>query len=244
MPLRPSPRLAASAALGLALAVTAACGDNDDNDADADAVPVEACVALVGLPGALAGDPAAAGPAFEAFTATAPDPLADEAATIVAAYDGLFEGGDPSALSEPDFVDASGVVADAYFAGCATSAELDVEGVDFGFDGLPEEISAGRVAIRFTNGTDTDEPHELVLFRRLAGADESPEELFALPDEELFSKLAMTGVVFADAPGTEAVAMLDLEPGAYIAVCTLPVGGAEGGPPHFAEGMVAELTAA
>jgi hypothetical protein len=38
--------------------------------------------------------------------------------------------------------------------------------------------------------------------------------------------------------------MLDLEPGRYAAVCFIPIGGGEDGPPHFTGGMVAELEVA
>jgi hypothetical protein len=133
-------------------------------------------------------------------------------------------------------------VADVYFAGCETAAELDVRGIDYGFEGLPTEVDAGRVAIRFTNETEHDEAHEMVLFRRLPGTDETVEELLALPEEEAMAKMAMAGVVFADAPGSEAIAMLDLEAGDYIALCFIPTGGGEDGPPHFTSGMVAELS--
>lgn len=237
----PRPRRLAAAGLALALALVAACGDGDDDD-DAGAVSDDACDAFVALSGVLAADPAEAAVGVETFRATAPEGLDDEVAVMVATYEGLLEGGDPAALGEPGFVEASGAVADAYFAGCDTNDELDVEGVDYAFDGLPEEISAGRVAVAFSNAAESGEAHEMVLFRRLAGTDESPDELFGLSDEELFSKVAMAGAVFVDEPGGEAFAMYDLDAGDYIVVCSLPIGGDEGGAPHFTEGMVAELT--
>jgi hypothetical protein len=236
--------------LALGLAVTAAaCGDDDDtgtgdtvpDTTEAAAVSAEACDAYVGLGGALMGDPAAAGDLVAAFESTAPESLADDAATVVATFTTLAEGGDPSAFADPEYVTAAAAVADAYFDGCETSAQLDVDGVDYGFEGLPSEVAAGRVAIRFTNATDHDEPHELVLFRIADGATETVEELLALPEEEAASKMSPAGVVFADAPGSEAATMLDLEPGRYAAVCFIPIGGGEDGPPHFTGGMVAEL---
>lgn len=244
-------RILAATGLSAALVLgAAACGDDDDDTTtDTTAAPavetvsVEACDAYVGLSGAMAGDPSQAGPIMEAFVDTAPADLTDHAATMVAAYESLAEGGDPSVFSDEGFVEASSAVADAYFAGCETSAELDVDGIDYGFEGLPEEIDAGRVALRFTNATEHDEPHELVLFQRLPGTDETVEELLALPEDQVMAKVAMAGVVFADAPGAEATAMLDLEAGEYIALCFIPIGGGEDGPPHFTGGMVAEFTA-
>src|SRR3546814_18330875 len=79
--------------------------------------------------------------------------------------------------------------------------------------------------IRFTNDTEHDEPHEMVLFRRNDGVDDPIEDLLALPEDEVMSKVSMAGVVFADAPGSEAAAMLDLEPGSYVAICFIPPGG-------------------
>ena len=101
-------------------------------------------------------------------------------------------------------------------------------------------MDAGRAAIRFTNATTSGEMHELVLMRRNDGTTESVEELMALGDG-VMDKLTMTGVAFADAAGTESVLLTDLEPGGYIAICMIPVGGGETGDPHAAHGMVAEL---
>lgn len=238
--------------LALGLAVTAAaCGDDDASSDDevpdtteAAAVAPEACDAYVALGGVLMGDPAAAGDVLAEFESTAPESLADDAATVSATFAAMGEGGDPSAFSDPDHVAASAAIADAYFAGCDPVAELDVEGVDYGFEGLPAELDAGRVALRFTNATDHDEAHELVLFRVNDGVTESIDDLLALPEEEAFSKVTPVGVVFADEPGGEVAAVFDLEPGRYAAVCFIPIGGGEDGPPHFTGGMVAEVEVA
>ena len=234
-------------ALMVGVLIAAACGDDDDTataDTTEAAVPAAACDAYVGLAGAMTGDPAAAGAAIDAFESSAPADLAHHAGVLADTYRGLAEGGDPSAFGEPEVVEASAAVADAYFDGCDTSAELDVAGVDYGFEGLPEQVDAGRVAIRFTNETEHDEAHEMVLFRRNDGVEDSVDELLALPEEEIMSKLTLAGVVFADAPGSEATTMLDLEPGSYVAICFIPTGGGEDGPPHFTGGMVAELDVA
>src|SRR3546814_19368871 len=96
----------------------------------------------------MAGDPSAAGDVIDAFVGSAPDGLSQDAATMAATYGAMAEGGDPAAFSEPEFVAASAAVADAYFAGCDTATALDVSGIDYGFEGIPAEIDAGRVAIR------------------------------------------------------------------------------------------------
>src|SRR3546814_3124283 len=74
--LRPR-RLLLGLALSLAVTGAAACGDDDDEaGADTDttdqlggeaAMPAEACDAYVGLSGAMAGDPSAAGDVIDAF---------------------------------------------------------------------------------------------------------------------------------------------------------------------------------
>jgi hypothetical protein len=68
----------------------------------------------------------------------------------------------------------------------------------------------------------------------------SLEEILQLPEEEQM-ELA-TPVTFAFAPpGGSFTAFADLEPGRYAALCFIPVGGGEDGPPHFTEGMFAEF---
>lgn len=232
-------RLATGLALTLAVTgVLAACGDDDETGTPT----AEACDDLTALSGALAGDPGQAGAVIDAFEASAPESLADEAEALGGAYRQLAEGGAPTAFGTPKVAASATAIADAYFDGCDLATVLEVGGVDYGFTGIPATIPAGRVGLRFTNETEHDEAHELVLFRRQPGADEPVEELFALPEEESMAKVAMAGVVFADRPGQEAIGMFDLEPGRYIAVCFIPTGG-EDGPPHLTSGMVAELEA-
>lgn len=241
MPVTRSRRLAGGLALTLALAgVVAACGDDDD----AATPSAAACDDLTALSGALAGDPSQAEPVIAAFEASAPEGLADAAKALGGAYRDLASGeGDPSAFGSTKVIKASADIADGYFDGCDLAETLDVDGVDYGFEGLPATIDAGRVGLRFTNRTEHDEPHEMVLFKKSAGVTESAEELLELPEEESMSKVSMQGVVFADQPDQTVVAMYDLEPGQYMAVCFIPVGGGEDGPPHFTSGMVAEFEA-
>jgi hypothetical protein len=241
-------RLAAGVALSLAIVgAAAACGD-DDSDTSSSAsttaaaiVSTKACDAYTALTGALAGDPSGIEPLAHDFEHSAPADLAKDATTIGDAYASLAGGGDPSVFGQPAFVEASGNVADRYFAGCDLSAELDVKGVDYAFEGLPQKIDAGRVGIRVTNATDHDEAHELVLMKRNEGTTESVEELLALPEDQVMTKLTPASVVFADQPDTEAVTMVDLEPGKYVAVCFIPMGGADDGMPHAMAGMTGEL---
>jgi hypothetical protein len=241
-------RLATGLALSLALVgVAAACGDDDSDAASSSTstpvatVSTEACDAYTALSGALAGDPGQAASLVTSFQQTAPADLRDDAQTIGDAYAALADGGEPTVFGEPAFARASGKVADAYFDACDLSAELDVDGIDYGFEGLPAKIEAGRVGIRFTNRSEHGEAHEMVLMKRNEGATESVEELLALPEDQVMTKLTPAGVVFADQPEGQAVSMLDLEPGKYVAVCFIPVGGGEDGMPHAMAGMTGEM---
>lgn len=255
------------AAVGLAATVVVglgACSDDDDEaDADAEApadagtdggtdegadpidpaggdtVPVEACDAFVTFSAAMVGDPAALGPAVEDLAAALPESLADAGETLSTAAAAGEEG-----MGGPEFTGALTEVGDALYNGCEADEQLDVEGVDYGFEGLPAEIGAGRVALRFTNGTEAEEIHELVLVKRNEGTTETVDELLALPPDQLMGKVTMAGVVFVEAPGASSAMVLDLEPGEYVAICMVPVGGAEEGPPHAQHGMVAELSVA
>ena len=246
------------AVAGMALALTlgtVACSDDGDDEAATDtteaaaegggglnaagALSPEVCDAYTGFSGAAFGDPSAATTAVATLADTVPADLAAPVTTIEAA---LSSGG-PEAMGSPEVTEAATVLGDAVYDGCEADARLDVTGVDYGFEGLPAEVDAGRVAIRFTNGTGSSEPHELVLMRRNDGTTEPVEQLLALPQDEVMSRLTPVGVTFADAADTHGVTMADLAPGGYVALCMIPVGGGEQGEPHALHGMVAEFTA-
>lgn len=230
----------AAVAFGLLLSL-AACGDDADA-ADAD-VPAAACDAFVDVSGALLGDPSTAGPVFDAFVAALPKDLVADGETMVAGLQAAFAG-DEAAMSTPEFTEANTAVGEAMYDGCDAVERLDVAGIDFGFEGLPQELSAGRVAIKFTNKTASGEAHEMFIVRRNDGTTETFEELYALAPDELFSKVTPVGVVYAAQAEGVATTLVDLEAGSYIAVCNLPVGGGESGDPHALHGMVAEFDVA
>jgi hypothetical protein len=78
------------------------------------------------------------------------------------------------------------------------------------------------------------------VFARPDGDDRPIEELLADPEMQEAGP-APVAVAFAP-PGEMATALADLDPGSYYAACFIPVGGAEDGPPHAMEGMIAEFT--
>ena len=137
--------------------------------------------------------------------------------------------------------------------------DVTVTAVDYAYEGIPEPITAGSVIGLENQG---DEPHELVAFRIPEDETRTLEELLALPEDEE-PPVDFVGVVIAPTTGEavypEGPVTLD-EPGRYAFVCFLPVGvtdedfeammaaGPEGsppplpeGPPHFTEGMWAEV---
>ncbi|WP_108666066.1 hypothetical protein [Euzebya rosea] len=143
----------------------------------------------------------------------------------------------PAATSDP--VDGDRVGADAI-----------ITGRDYVFEGIPDVVNAGD-SIAFVNAS-LEEAHELVVF--------PIDEDETRPAEELWQALDPTAEpVLVSVAGPSADGQLYVgdgtitEPGRYLAVCFLPVGGdpdlifeqdgpVEGDePPHASVGMVAEI---
>lgn len=145
----------------------------------------------------------------------------------------------------------------------AAGEEIEITGVDYAYNGAPTEATAGT-KLTFVNGSEK-EAHEMALVRIKDGEERSLEELLALPPEESESLVEFQGVAMA-LPGEETVypegETVLAEAGRYAIVCFIPVGadpakikeamqqeGGEGGPPdmgdgppHFTQGMAAEIT--
>lgn len=122
---------------------------------------------------------------------------------------------------------------------------LEIEGVDYRFEGVPETLEPGRYILDFTNGSSSGEAHEAILVRRNDGVDASAEELLMMSDAERSELTTPVGLAAADQSDPRDVSVIDLDPGEYIMVCTLPVGGEDASPdapPHAAEGMLQEFT--
>lgn len=105
---------------------------------------------------------------------------------------------------------------------------LEVEAVDYAFEGLPDSVPAGT-KLTLTNTSEV-EAHELVAFRIPDGETRSVEELLALPEEELMSMMSgpPATVLLAPPAGGEQVAAVGdgtlTEPGRYALVCFVPTG--------------------
>lgn len=260
---------AGAAALTLALAL-AACSDDDEDTTNASEDTAaeggeggeggEAaegdlatfCDALVEFNGMVmqvqiddtssAEDIQAAGeqlsPVWQQIADNAPDSVTDQVETLQGAITGLEEG-DASAFNSDEtfmtYTEMSGTAVEE-----CDFETIEVTGVDYAFEGVPETLPAGTVAFNFVNASDTEE-HEMILVRKADGVDLTWDEIIALPEEEADSKIEFGTAAFAP-PGGEASAFGTLEPGSYAMICFIPVGGAEDGAPHFTQGMIQELT--
>lgn len=257
--------LAATAGLTLAAGLVACGGDDsgaDDTDrttiAVADApddtmapgpdnpasgATAAQCDAYAAASAAIAdgGDPAAAGPVLDALVADAPPTIAQPTQTFVDGFKAALDGA-PEALDTAEFTSALGYVGGYYFDNCELSGRLDVTGTDYTFGGLPQEVDAGRVGLRLVNISEGNEPHELVLLRRPDGDTRTTSEVLGLDPDTLFGEYQLAGVAWANVPSAQMSVLLDLEPGAYLAICNLPTKGDEADP-HAAHGMIAELEA-
>jgi hypothetical protein len=249
---------AAAAVLALCLAV-AACGDDDGDDAattdsstpaaaDQAAfcdplVAFNAAVAKVELgPDSTQDEVKATGqqlaPMFQDITDHAPESLAPQAEELNASVQDLLQGdaeqfgADATMAKYGQFVD--GAIDECDFA------VTNVTAVDYAFEGAPATIEHGTHAFRFTNKSDK-ESHEMVILAKAPGTTESFDELLQLPDGEAQAKTVYQGSTTAP-PGGSGTTLTDLQPGDYLMVCFLPVGGAEGGQPHFMKGMKQEFT--
>jgi len=195
-------------------------------------------------------DPAAIAANAEIVKASAPAEITAEANVMTDAVGAVLasNGEDFSAMETPEFAAAQGTVDPFVFANCEFDTKVEAVGVDFAFNGLPETIEGGRVALLFTN--EGAEAHEIVIMRRNDGVTESFEDLLGLPEEEAMGKVTPVGGAFAATTGATGLLIGDFAPGDYIALCFVPVGTTmhdgeftEGtGAPHFTHGMQQEFT--
>lgn len=228
----------AIAAAGLALTV-AACGDV------ANASP-RWCTAIGELDATIVtvrpDDPDAVIAAFaergdlgDRIRDAAPDAVADDAARVGAAVNTAASTGTIELL-EPDTAAAMAAVHSFAAADC-NYERVQVTARGFSFDGFPERLPSGRLAIAFHNA-DGVEHHELVVFRKDGAVPMT--DLLALPEEEAMQRATVVAFTSAPPNGTNGL-IVDLPAGEYGVVCFVPTGG-EDGPPHFVHGMIADVS--
>lgn len=150
-------------------------------------------------------------------------------------------------------------------AGAGAGPTVTVTGVDYAFQGLPAEVTAGT-KVAFVNASPK-EVHEFVAIRIPDNERRPVSELVRLPENELqgiFESGPPAAVLVAGpnrAPAMPAVGDGTLsQPGRYTVVCFIPTGAdpakyfeavqkagpdgppdVEGGPPHAVNGMFAEV---
>jgi uncharacterized cupredoxin-like copper-binding protein len=172
---------------------------------------------------------------------TAPEEIADDVTTATGIVRQALSG-DPAALEGQEYMDADNAIDEYMLAECGYE-QLEATGVNYEYEGLPETLGAGTVAVTFTN--EGEELHEIGMARINDDVTLPVEQVLALPEQELFGSIQFTGAAFA-APGESDTVFLRLEPGRYGVACFIPQGTThetEGtGPPHFTLGMFAEMT--
>jgi plastocyanin len=209
------------------------CGGDDDDSASGDSS--EFCDGFLDLN---QGDPTVE--EIRDVAATAPGEGKEALETIADGFEeegeAYFEG---SEFGE-HFATVNEVAADE----CATST-MDVQATEYEFDGVPEEVEAGIVAVNFSN--EGEEFHEFAVARKKDDTEESFDELLEMEEDEAEALIEQVGQAFSE-PGSESKALLSLEkPGEYVAVCFVPVGSTPDneeadGPPHFTQGMKVEFS--
>ena len=173
--------------------------------------------------------------------AAAPDDLVDTVTDLKSEAQPQFE--DPES-------DASDKTLQLYADAIAWAGEncnvetLDVTATEYKYDGIPDELTTGYHVVNFSN--EGQEQHEMFAFKINDGVTESLDELFALPEDEVFGKITPVNATFAFPGKSDSGSWNLTSPGSYAVVCfvgTGSVGETEGdGPPHFTQGMVHEFT--
>jgi hypothetical protein len=178
-------------------------------------------------------------PLFDTIVAKAPSALQSTATQLNASAVQPLLKGDAETFNSDESFAAYGRFLGQAVDSCDFPSQK-VTAVDYAFQGAPDTVDAGTVAFDLSNQAK-DENHEMVILRKNPGTTQSWDELLQLPDEQ--AEAATTYVASAQvAPGQSSSALAKLTPGSYAMVCFLPLGGAEGGQPHFTKGMIHEFT--
>jgi plastocyanin len=99
-------------------------------------------------------------------------------------------------------------------------ATVQVAGVDYAFQGLPDSIPAGTTLTFHNEGTEV---HEMVI-GRLTDEVTPLEELMAMPSEETAGLFQPLGYLFAFPGGTADGSIRLDQPGRYLALCNVHQG--------------------
>jgi hypothetical protein len=254
----------------LALLLIASCGD-DDTDGTSDTTetteaaaddPTAFCDAATELdflgsqaPETEEGEPPPPEyveeqiePVLQSYRDEAPDEIAQSVTLLADELAAYLETGNFEFFQSEEFI-APDMEVDTYMIdNCDVEhIELTVDQTvnEYAFEGVPESVAAGTVAITLKD--QGAEAHEAILFRVNDDVTETVEQLLQLPEEEAMTKLTDLGGIFVT-PGVSDTFFRELEPARYGLACFLPVGVASPeqletaqGEPHFMHGMFAEF---
>lgn len=145
-------------------------------------------------------------------------------------------------LLEDEFA-ANGQVDEFVLEHCAVAQRIEITARDHEFEGIPDKINAGRVAVTFHNKGDEIHMLQFLMVQETRGM--TTEEMLAVPPREAWN-LSGGPMVLASGGYSDTV-LMDLLPGRHIAVDPLPLGtvlpGVSGwGEPHHTRGMFADVT--
>lgn len=186
--------------------------------------------------------------AFSQVESTAPPDIAPQVQAVVAAVRQALPRGEDPAEAAPAFDQSFSAIQQYRYNSCGYQ-QLDVTGIEYEFQGLPETLPAGPVAVKFT---DTGaELHELVVIR-LKGK-ESVRKFLGLPEKEQRQKGELIGATEAEQNQTSYTIIDFSKPGRYAVACFFPRGSTSeeaaeeaehehgGGRPHWRDGMRAQI---
>jgi uncharacterized cupredoxin-like copper-binding protein len=245
--------LGALCALGL---LAAACGDDDDTDTSAGDTPSEGespegeftiapeyqewCTLMEELD---SQDGPPTNEQMEQVKEIAPDTVRDDAVFVADAMIAA-DGNVGVVFSDPEIEEAFGRMEEhdaehcGFDAGGDEEEELATEpiegaeviqvtGIDFEFEGIPDEVPAGDVSFEFSN--EGEAAHEMIVFK--LGEDADLDELLASEEEPSDEDAQEVGFTWAR-PGEGGVYLNaeGLDAGTYAVVCFIP--GPEGKAHH------------
>jgi plastocyanin len=157
--------------------------------------------------------------------------------------------------------DDGGSAAAAPASGDTAGETIEIVGVDYGYEDVPDQVSPGA-SITLKNASDT-EVHEIVALRIDDDEARPLDELLRLgrADQEQVTEVRGVTVAFPGETGQFPAPSITLDqPGRYVLACFIPTGAdpdayreaarthtgegpvpVDGGPPHVVQGMAAEI---
>ena len=183
-----------------ALLLLTACGSDDNSSANAEACDawIAADTAVINYLFTGEGDADSVNAALDATIAAAPDDLVDTMTELKSEAQPQLE--DPES-------EASDRTLELYSDAIAWAGEncdvetLDVTATEYEYDGIPDELTTGYHVLNFSN--EGKEQHEMFAFKINDGVTESLDEIFALPEEEIFGKITPVNAAFAPPGGSD-----------------------------------------